>query len=511
MEALEVRLIETGGMTTAKYCALSHCWGPVDKQPLRTTRTTCPCHLHGIPLHQLPKTFKESILLTRSLNIKYIWIDSLCIIQDDAADWHFEAGKMADVYRNATLVISASDAKDSTEGLFVTEREHKTVTTVPYIAEGVVQGTFKIAQLPAYESGPSLSHLNTRGWTFQERLLARRMIFFGREGVSWKCSELEAWERSSYRDLGLYESDSWLSLLEEYSKKALTHVGDRLHALQGIVGMHQETREDHYHSLYGVWDNDLYKQLLWRQNEEPLEADALKLPTWTWAATGGTKGWGLHLAGVGSLTSLPRVLQISNSGALLSSGYISQGPLTLRSLASGYWFGALPRTLSFQNAFLERLILDEGPQNRYYRTFTIEGPSAILGIAVFDREPSSTAKCFFVARHDRHQTYVCGHARPRETAHARPLIKGDMSSPECTNEVQPRADEPTQPHSALASASEQETETQQAIDVADTIMIEDSDSDESEIWLRPGYNIDELTEEDWAIVSLPTASRFILC
>jgi hypothetical protein len=85
-----IKLIKTTGLE-ARYCALSHCSGPVDKMPLSTTRESYHKHVAGIPNEQLPKTFRETIALVLGIGINYVWIDSLCIIQNDEADWHAEA------------------------------------------------------------------------------------------------------------------------------------------------------------------------------------------------------------------------------------------------------------------------------------------------------------------------------------------------------------------------------------------------------------------------------------
>ena len=80
----------------AAYCALSHCWGPIDPSAPRlvTTRDNIEQHCIQIVFESLPKTFRESVEVVRALGIKYLWIDSLCIIQGDAADWAHQATLM---------------------------------------------------------------------------------------------------------------------------------------------------------------------------------------------------------------------------------------------------------------------------------------------------------------------------------------------------------------------------------------------------------------------------------
>ncbi|KAI7762940.1 hypothetical protein LZL87_013431 [Fusarium oxysporum] len=99
-----------------RYIALSHCWG--DAMPLKTTKASFAEFCHSIDFARFPKTFQESIIVYRKLKIEYLWIDSLCIIQDDEHDWAIESPKMCDVYQNAYLTIAAAAAHNSSEGLF---------------------------------------------------------------------------------------------------------------------------------------------------------------------------------------------------------------------------------------------------------------------------------------------------------------------------------------------------------------------------------------------------------
>src|SRR5438034_1924444 len=79
-------------------------------------------------MRALPKTFQDAVLLTRALGVRYLWIDSLCIIQDDEKDWKRENPKMGEVYQYATITIAAAHARDSSEGCFY---EEPCVTFVP--------------------------------------------------------------------------------------------------------------------------------------------------------------------------------------------------------------------------------------------------------------------------------------------------------------------------------------------------------------------------------------------
>jgi hypothetical protein len=107
--------ISLGG-DQAQYVALSHCWGGA--QLLATTTVTLGKRKEGIPMASLPKTFYDAVITTRKLGFDYLWIDSLCIIQDSTEDWAQESANMAAVYSGATVVIAADAAQDSTDGCF---------------------------------------------------------------------------------------------------------------------------------------------------------------------------------------------------------------------------------------------------------------------------------------------------------------------------------------------------------------------------------------------------------
>lgn len=123
-----IKLVEIEGIDRkAKYMTLSHCWGQV--QFITTTRGTIEKRKAGIQLEDLPQTFKDAVSLTRSLGIQYLWIDSLCIIQQDKKDWEIEAGRMRSVYANSYLNIAATGSSSGSGGCF---RERSALTAGPF-------------------------------------------------------------------------------------------------------------------------------------------------------------------------------------------------------------------------------------------------------------------------------------------------------------------------------------------------------------------------------------------
>lgn len=133
-------LIETSGTNLeGHWVALSHCWGKMENHPVRTTRQTLAQHLEHIPISSLPKTFQDAIVATRALGVRFLWIDSLCIVQDDENDWWRESQMMGTIYEHAVLTLAASAAPDSTYGLFI-ERPYANIkfpsVQLPFIVHG---------------------------------------------------------------------------------------------------------------------------------------------------------------------------------------------------------------------------------------------------------------------------------------------------------------------------------------------------------------------------------------
>ena len=197
------RLFQTNGRK-GHYIALSHCWGGQEpgRRPLTTTSASLPERLKGIPLDTMPKTFKDAIAITKAIGLRYLWIDSLCIIQDDRKDWEMESATMGLIYERAHLTIAASHAYDSRFGCFY-KREFPTTRTqairlpffVPAITgTGAMISMQEAGSLSANIAWSSYSHwdicgctLGNRGWITQEWALSRRMVHYLEDGMIWTC------------------------------------------------------------------------------------------------------------------------------------------------------------------------------------------------------------------------------------------------------------------------------------------------------------------------------------
>jgi hypothetical protein len=247
-----VQLIESKGQK-GRYLALSHCWGSNEKRPLRTTSENYHIHQIGIPFGDLPKTFQDTVEFAQGIGIRYVWIDSLCIIQGNSQDWHSEAANMGDVYWNATLVVAASGAKDSSKGLFISDRPLATVLRLPYRVGGECKGTFNMIQLPRKrDREPRFGPLDQRAWTLQERYLGQRLVTFMPNCISWVCEKVQVTESGALLDGFPIREDNWYSLLCEYTRRSLSFASDRVEAIRGIATFNQLHRKDRYVPEYGA-------------------------------------------------------------------------------------------------------------------------------------------------------------------------------------------------------------------------------------------------------------------
>ena len=289
----EARLVETGRLLSLKniqYTTLSHCWG--NSKPAITTKETLPERMSSISVSALPKTFREAIEITRHLGIEYLWIDSLCIIQDCPEDWRTESNKMGQVYSCSSLTICAAGARDSYEGCFV-ERP-------PMPAIQVVSGVYVseyVEMIPFW----SPEAVDTRAWCLQELALSPRVLMCGSRMMAWRCEETTIIEQAR-QSMGLPRYDlridpklltrNWNDVVENYSRRNLSQSRDKLVAISGLARKFANESTDQY--LAGLWKRTLFTDLLWRvdvQVETKLprisHSTSYRAPSWSWASLDG--------------------------------------------------------------------------------------------------------------------------------------------------------------------------------------------------------------------------------
>ncbi len=171
------------------YTTLSHCWGASTSGPLTTTLANLASRKERIQFDELPLTFQDAVTTTRKLKIPYLWIDSLCIIQDSPSDWEKEAARMAIVYAGSVCTLSALGSEDSNGGFFrVTEK--KTNFGFRY---DLSLGSQRIRVFSCEPNDWDLhGPLMDRAWTLQERALSNRILHFSRNELLWECKTLRA-------------------------------------------------------------------------------------------------------------------------------------------------------------------------------------------------------------------------------------------------------------------------------------------------------------------------------
>ncbi|KAI0466847.1 HET-domain-containing protein [Xylaria cf. heliscus] len=306
-------LIDHSSLNIGEYITLSHCWGTwgAKELPVLTTSNIDERVSHGMDLSLLPPTFKDAIEAAGWFNIRWLWIDSLCIIQDSREDWQHEAPMMCDVYQNALLNISADHAVDARGGCF-RDRYFATVDAFKLHLKPL-QSTWWVSvdERNLFEwvkDGPS----SERAWIYQERHLARRVLHFTEHEVFWECRAAvpsfrsETYPRGSpfrrdflgqaklrLRDISTgsltdnaHLMFEWDDACRDYSRRKLTYPSDKLPALSGIARhFGSRCQDDTY--VAGVWLSQLPRALLWsvlrgeRPDVRPPPTDS-GAPSWSW-------------------------------------------------------------------------------------------------------------------------------------------------------------------------------------------------------------------------------------
>ncbi|KAK7973222.1 hypothetical protein PG988_007356 [Apiospora saccharicola] len=324
----KVRVVETAGLqqASARYICLSHCWG---LQQIITTKTaTLAERMRDINVEELSKTFWDAICMTRKFGIDYIWIDSLCIIQDDSLDWQRESAQMASIYRNGHLTIAATKASSGAGGLFTETPEFEVSGTTPAGEDYFLVFREKIQHELSVDLTTDLHFpLMARGWIYQERMLSPRVLHFGYHELFFECatscrcecgdigflgnyddvplpnprhmysSALESiaktpakggqWSNEQWLEQSRYYiARIWRSMVMFYTGLRLTVPGDRLPAVGGVARTFAGKRKSSY--LAGLFRDAILDDLLWAvragKRGRPNKPGEYIAPSWSWAS-----------------------------------------------------------------------------------------------------------------------------------------------------------------------------------------------------------------------------------
>ncbi|KAG5656902.1 hypothetical protein KAF25_011071 [Fusarium avenaceum] len=309
-------LLPTRLLDVAQDQALSYCWGY--SAILKTTRSTLKSMEQGIEIATLPAAYMDAIRLCREIGIPYLWIDALCIIQDDPDDWQRESALMGSVYSNAYLTIAAESSASATQNFLGSYNDqigaedthiYPEFTKVVYLGNGAKPVTFKarvVQELGIHwrwiddmrERFPR-EPLSRRGWCLQERLLSTRLLSLSLHEMQWICQMTTSCECQSslnrHRQFGPTPLSQipaghvafrfWLKTVENYSQRSLTRVSDKLTAIAGVANIIQRITGSEY--LAGLWLSDIYLGLLWRRAPGRLPQMNTIAPSFSWASING--------------------------------------------------------------------------------------------------------------------------------------------------------------------------------------------------------------------------------
>jgi hypothetical protein len=200
---VQIKLVENS-LHRAPYAALSHCWG--QEQTCVTTLATLSKHKKEISWHSVSKTFQDATRLALKLGISYLWIDSLCIIQDDPNDWDTESSNIADTYQNSYLTLAATASSGDSHGCF--EEYPVSAGNMEFLLPLGLTDSLQIGIRPPLKHWNSISAgdyrllfpLLSRAWVFQERMLSPRVLHICKSELVWQCREAASCECGGFAE-----------------------------------------------------------------------------------------------------------------------------------------------------------------------------------------------------------------------------------------------------------------------------------------------------------------------
>lgn len=329
------------------WLTLSYCWGKSSDFVLK--KETHEQFVAGLPLEDFPPTIRDAITITKAMNMQYLWVDALCIIQDSVEDWQRESGRMAEVYSNAllTIVAAADSSSGVTDGIFHKRKVSRSaivpLTTKDFprnsnVLEGIGEGLknlevnnetgqtslvlsgMEIAVTEAVRPAtnillgdtpkPKNSPWATRAWTLQEQLLSWRTLTFASSQMLWSCPllnigedgklvkedrnedvpDISEFKLEDNQTIGRRAYVKWYRIVTEYSSRRLTFNSDKLIAIASVAQRMNAHLKDEY--CVGLWRRELVHGLCWRlwdRGDRPkvVRSYSNEYPSWSWVSVNG--------------------------------------------------------------------------------------------------------------------------------------------------------------------------------------------------------------------------------
>ncbi|KAH9892431.1 heterokaryon incompatibility protein-domain-containing protein [Cubamyces lactineus] len=365
------RIIRTTPSMRGVYVALSYVWG--SPQPHRTTLANLGVYTRdGINLAGLPQTICDAIHVTRALGVSFLWIDSLCIVQDSQEDKNHELKGMRDVYRHAYCTIDAASARAVSEGFLQDRRPLAPVATLPFVCP---QSSLKPPRIGTlYLTGvgadgiqdhrdiwttiePGTSHTRQRAWCLQETLLSRRSLIYAAETLQLRCQTctqnvggamIDDHPSSEPHRLpdSVFHSGSqavhgtqawadvrraWCEIIRDYSARDVSYATDKFTACAGLAELFAPALGADY--LAGLWRDELllHSLMWWRHNSlqrmpKARRATPYRAPSWSWASLDDAVSW--HEDSWTTATERERLAEVVSCTVVLKDKSLPFGEVT---------------------------------------------------------------------------------------------------------------------------------------------------------------------------------------
>jgi hypothetical protein len=332
----------------APYVALSYVWGKDQRVKLKTgniiTLTTTRCFLDH---ENAPsRTIIDAMGITGRLGFRHLWVDALCIVQDDLDNIQANIESMQKIYSEAALTIVAAAGHNADFGI---PGATKKCQRINHQMRVQIDGLTLSNRL---ESALDVSYWNSRGWTYQERVLSPRLLNFTTSQVSYQCSKgcnceeqfqttlddprqfvpLDYISQLDFETYNIFEV--YALALSEYTRRSLTNAIDKIRAFDAILQVLKEPFQCDF--LYGLPLTMFDPALLWIPAKRCVR-DNKELPSWSWAGWTGQIWYdyreGDRLANLIECTAPQCTISLGRDGPLLCSPLIP----TMDNLISGGW------------------------------------------------------------------------------------------------------------------------------------------------------------------------------
>ena len=309
----------------ALYVTLSYCWGPDRDQRWidyvqATQRERTP-----VELAVMPKTLRDAVATTLALGYRYLWVDCLCILQGDAADWRVESAKMSSIYEGSALTISASDTADCRDGFLGPRDElHRNGIQLHVPTDDSQRGVLRISlheQRDSFAATVRRGPVSLRAWCLQERRLpSRGVLHMCHAQMVFECVRARHYEtevkpadafiEDDFQLFHIPRTDSsvmsrgkptgrvgnvlqWYAIVEDYMSRNITMASDKLVAIAGLAQMANRDLKSRY--LAGLWEKQIHVGLCWTIMEDDTRSlkrcEKYRAPSWSWASVDGPVGW----------------------------------------------------------------------------------------------------------------------------------------------------------------------------------------------------------------------------